>query len=143
LITRRHIWLCRIAASVTLGVLAVAFYMAVDREPPYVYLEGDVFPLDPPAGSQVAIHWHVHAKRYCPGWVERTITDQRGYLWRNIGGPVRPNAERDSHIVNTIDLPRGLSGPAHYQAHVCYRCNPLHKFWPICVHTPVLPFTIH
>lgn len=134
---------CRIIAPVVIGMIAVLFYMAIDRDPPYVYLEGEVLPQEAEPGSQIAIHWHIKANRFCPGWVERFIVDQRGYVWRNVGSPVRSNTQRDSHIVNTVELPRTLgAGPAMYRARVCYECNPTHSIWPLCVDPPELPFRI-
>lgn len=142
-ITRTRIMICRIVAPMIIGVAGVLFYFAIDRDPPYEYIEGNIYPDHPQAGSQIAVHWHIRAKRFCPGWVERNITDRRGYVWHNIGGPVRPNAEREAHIVNTIELPRTLGpGPTTYSARVCYQCNPLHHFWPLCVRTPPIKFDV-
>jgi hypothetical protein len=140
---------CNIAAAFIVGCIGLLFWMAVDRKQPYQYLEGNVLPSDPAVGSQVSIHWHVRVHRFCPGWVERNVTDARGYLWHNIGTPVKDIRSvivgAEAHIVNTFELPRQLGqGPAHYQARVCYTCNPLQRWarWPICVVTPRLPFEI-
>jgi hypothetical protein len=141
--TRKRIWFCRIVASSVIGFVATVFYMAIDRDPPYEYLAGNILPDTPHVGEQIAIHWHIKAHRFCPGRVARNITDQSGYIWRNKGGPVRENREQLAHIVNTIDLPKNLgAGPATYFADVCYRCNPLHRIWPLCVRTPELKFEI-
>lgn len=136
-------------AVAIIGVAAVLFYMAVDRHPPYDYIRGEVLPPDPVVGGQISVHWRVRVNRYCPGWVERYITDRRGYIWHNIGTPVkdiRPVAPgQKSDIINTFDLPRQLGqGPATYQARACYSCNPLQEWarWPICVDTPKVLFEI-
>lgn len=143
MITRGRILFCRIVAALVIGAAAVVWYMAIDREPPYEYIEGHVIPSEVPVGSQIAIHWHIKAKRFCPGWVERFIVDERRYIWRNLGSPVRANTERESHIVNTVELPKTLGpGLARYRARVCYQCNPMHKFFPLCVDPPELPFRI-
>lgn len=123
-------------------------YLLSDRTHPYEYLSGDVLPPDPSTGSQISIHWRVRYNRFCPGWVQREITDRRGYVWFNVGSavkqiaPVTPGHEAD--IVNTMELPRQLGpGPATYRAYVSYRCNFLQSWvWPITVSTPALPFEI-
>lgn len=138
-----------IAAVVfAVGAVGPLAYLLADRTLPYEYLSGEVLPPDPEIGHQISIHWHVRVNRFCPGWVQRDIIDRRGYVWHNVGGPVRditpvtPGSE--THIVNTIELPRQLGvGPAEYQAHVTFKCNPLQRlFWPIHVSLPRLPFVI-
>lgn len=136
------------SAIVAFLVVGPVTYFLFDREPPYEYLSGEVFPPDPEIGSQISVHWRVKFNRFCPGWVQRDITDRRGYVWHNVGTPVKNilhainGAEAD--IVNSFELPRQLGiGPAHYQAHVSYRCNWLQNWvWPILVSTPVLSFEI-
>lgn len=143
IVTKTRIWVCRTVAVAAIGATAALFYMVIDREPPYEYIEGSVHPDNPRAGDQISIHWHIKVKRFCPGWVDRFIVDGDDYVWRNTGGPVRSNLRHDSHIVNTVELPKTISpGLARYRAHVCYQCNPLHRVWPLCVAPPDIPFRI-
>lgn len=129
-------------------VAGPAAYLLSDRKPPYEYLSGDIIPPDPMVGNQISVHWRVRINRYCPGWVQREITDRRGYVWFNAGGPVKnitPVSKGEvADIVNTLELPRMLgAGVSKYQAHVVYQCNWLqHWFLPIRVSTPVLTFEI-
>lgn len=135
------------AILVAIFIVGPLTYLLSDRGAPYEYLSGEVLPPVPHVADQISIHWRVRVNRFCPGWVQRDITDKRGYVWRNTGGPVKiiPPVKQGAvvDIVNTLDLPRQL-GPqsASYQAHVCYRCNPLQRWWPICVSTPRLEFAI-
>lgn len=136
------------AVLFALGVAGPSAYLLADRIQPYEYLSGEVLPPDPKMGGQVSVHWRVKVNRFCHGWVQRNITDQRGYVWHNAGTPVKdlywvkPGDLAD--IVNTFELPRQLgAGPTTYQAHVEYRCNWLQKLvWPIRVATPVLHFDV-
>ena len=131
-----------------IGIVGPVAYFLSDRRLPYEYLFGEVLPPMPAVGGQISIHWRVKINRYCPGWVQRTIIDEHGYRWYNIGGPVKnimPVKRGDeADVVNTLELPRMLSaGPATYLAHVTYHCNWLQRwFWPITVDTPALQFTI-
>lgn len=144
LMLKNLIW----AIVVALIVVGPVTYFLADRQHPYEYVYGEVLPPDPNTGSQISIHWRVRFNRFCPGWVQRDITDRRGYVWRNVGGPVKnipaPAKDEYADIVNTLELPRQLGmGPATYQAHVTYRCNWLQRwFWPISVSSPKLLFEI-
>lgn len=139
---------CNIIAAMLFGVIGLIFYMAVDRKPPYAFISGQVIPDVLPSGEQISIHWRVQVHRFCPGWVERNVTDENGWTWRNVGTPVRQvtvDAHGFSDIVNTLELPKRIPrGRASYSAFVCYVCNPLQRWakWPICVVTPKLPFEV-
>lgn len=146
-VPRSRVWICNIAAACIIATIGAVFWMAIDRDPPYEYLAGEILPPEPPIGTQVSVVWHVKVRRFCPGWVQRDVTDQRGYLWRNIGSPVKDisgvKPGDEVHLVNTFELPKQLgAGPATYQANVRYHCNPLQRWWPIYVSTPKLWFEI-
>lgn len=133
---------CNISACIIFGVAAYLFYMIIDRDPPYVWAEGDISPNPASIGGEVAVHWKIKANRFCPGWVHTQLTDHRGYIWSNKGHPVY-NVTKDGDLVNTLALPRTLGpGEIIYMAVVCYQCNMLQYKWPICVRTPEIRFMV-
>lgn len=137
-----------LAGLFALIIVAPITYLVTDRSPPYVYLSGEVVPPEAGAGDELSVYWTVKINHFCPGWVERYVTDHRGYMWRNIGSPVKSLlADKPGNtalIANTFQLPRGIgAGDAIYQAHVCYRCNTVQDhLWPLCLWTPQLKFVV-
>ena len=132
------------AALASFLFVAPATYMAFDNEMPYTYLDGVIIPDHAPDGAQVTVDWRIKVNRLCRGAVQRVIVDARGVAHTYDATPaalsVDPKAE---HLLRTFTLPLGMpEGETKYRANVCYICNPLQVFWPLCLTTPEIRFHI-
>ena len=45
-------------------------------------------------------------------------------------------------LMHLRGYPSGHFRPPRYRALSSYACNPLQHWWPICVHSPEIPFEI-
>lgn len=134
-----------VVASVTAGTLG---YMVGDRQPPLVRYWGMIMPENPPAGSEVDVHWDIQWFRRCPGKVYRKIIDSHKVIWDfepfdTMYTRAKKVNEKDRRIELGLTLPKGAaSGPAEYFAIVRLKCNWLQEIWPIVVDTPTIKFNI-
>jgi hypothetical protein len=112
-ITRTRIWVCRIVASATLGIASVVFYMAIDRDPPFVRGAGKIMPENPLPGATVEVIWQGTRKRDCDGYVYRKIIDSHGVVFTIEGIPVSyAKTNNPDPLVRYFRLPVGLApGP--------------------------------
>lgn len=132
------------------AVLAAALFVglpgffAFDNEPPYSYLEGTVFPDPAPEASQITVHWKLKMNRMCPGAVQRQLIDSRGLTHTYDAAPAATSASvRDGYLLRTFLLPQNMPrGLTKYRANVCYVCNPLQLFFPLCKTTPEISFIL-
>lgn len=140
-------------AAFVAGLLAIPLWMAMDREPPYVRLSGEVVPSNPAPGDFISIKWNIEVKRICRPDVPRNITRQiitaTGHIidYEPVDGVFGTEAGREKHptteLIRTFQLPPAITpGPATYYSKACFACNPIQTFWPVCVDTPKLAFEI-
>lgn len=157
------------SAFIAIVVAAVPVWWWNDREPPYIREAGEIVPAPPemcgfqadgkPAdlklvpGACVSVKWMITPKRNCkPSGafnVTRAITDQQG---RHPLAPINSVYSADHAIEGNItryfSLPLNSPvGPAKYESSACFACNPGQEhlpsvFWPICVKTPDVDFTV-
>ncbi len=137
------------AMKITAALAALLFvglpgYFAFDNEPPYTYLDGEVFPDPAPEASQVTVRWTLKVNRICPGAVQRQLIDSRGIAHTYDAAPAATAASvRDGYLFRTFMLPQNMpTGATRYRANVCFACNPLQFFYPLCKTTPELTFTL-
>lgn len=138
-----------LALKVTAAIAALVFvglpgYFAFDNEPPYVYLDGEVFPDPAPEASQVTVRWKIKVNRMCPGAVQRQLIDSRGLTHTYDAAPAAESGSiKDGYLLRTFTLPQNMpTGITKYRANVCFSCNPLQVFFPMCRTTPDLTFTL-
>lgn len=118
-------------------------YWAMDRQPAYEYLHGEIIPDPAPQGGQVSLPWTISVNRLCPGNVLRVLYDaDTGAMVSAYDRTPSSISVKigDTKLVKTFQLIRGLPPRIRYTANVCFECNPLQKVWPICVQTPDLFF---
>lgn len=145
-LTRRDIICAGITTVICLFAVAPLTFMLTDTTPPYVYLHGEIVPPEAGAGTDVSVHWDIKVNRFCEGWIQRQIVDAHGEIHSYDPTPAaHPSdvAPSQSMLVREFKLPEHITpGPAKYSAYACYYCNVLQEWWPLCVRTPQLNFTI-
>ena len=148
---RLNTWRVLIEACFLVGAAALGITIAVwalDDEAPYVYHEvnAKIEPNPATAGGRVTVTWPVTINRLCPAQVHRSLRNAENNRPLQQYDPT-PSALTvqmgDPTIEKTFELPVNLPPTVKYQAKVCFRCNPLHTIFPICVDTPSLFFRVN
>lgn len=153
-----------IAAFVSCLIIAPLFWMALDRDPPYIRESGEVVPADPAEcgllgesdsvinpGDCVTVKWRIAARRNCvpntPNNVTRRIQDSEKVLHTIAPskGVIGTTPKIPSQLNRHFQIPSGAaSGRALYKSTACFACNPMQRFfWPICISMPDVEFDIH
>lgn len=143
--TRRRAWACNLTALVIFVIVGGLFWMAIDRDPPFIRTYGEVIPENPRPGQWVAVKWHVKGSRWCPGTLQRQIIDSHDVVWTldkepiafGTRIPVSPDFVRRFQIP-----PVAWPGRAVYRVTTAYQCNPLHRWWPVVTTGPDVVFEI-
>lgn len=134
-----------IAGSAFMGLWVAAMYL--DHEPPYEWDSGRsvVSPNPAPQASRVSVEWHMKVNRLCPGSSQRILTDAAtGRTVATYDATPAALSVRmgDQTLIRTFVLPRGLPAEVGYRSTVCFQCNALQAFFPLCVTTPTLTFQV-
>lgn len=115
-----------------------------DRTPPVTILSATAVQPSVAPGDLLKVHYELDRARSCHGHFDRVLYDS-GRLRATLddldyGAP--PGAMgRDGYTV-TIPIPRSFApGPARYVVISSYRCNLLHRLWPIVTRAEV-PFEV-
>lgn len=142
-ITRDRL-LAMTAALSAFVFVGIPVYLLQDNLPPYTYLDGVVVPDPAYSGDQVRVDWTIKVNRLCRGAVQRELVDSRDVTHSYDATPaslsVRPG---DRWLSRTFTLPLNMpAGRTRYRARVCYVCNPLQVFWPLCTFTPDIVFEL-
>lgn len=141
--------------SVLMSVVSAAVaFMLADTEAPYTY-HGDksfILPEFAEGGDQMTVYWRVTINRRCDGFTQRVLFDPRtGVILSTYdAAPMVPKAnivrEVDGdgpYLVRTFLLPQVIQkGKIGYRSAVCYSCNPLRRWVPVCIFTPDLFFEV-
>lgn len=140
-------------AFFAVAIFAPTLWMAMDRDLPYERVSGTIVPAAPVPGDFISVQWDIRVRRLCPPSEPRNVTRQivtstghiidyapvEGTFGTGNGVEKMPTTE----LVRTFQLPRDLQpGPATYYSKACFACNPLQRFWPVCVDKPKLTFEI-
>lgn len=120
-------------------------WMYLDNEPPYVWDASASYVTPNPTedGSRVSVNWKMTVKRLCPGSSQRTLTDaETGQTVATYDSTPAALSVKvgDTRLIRTFVLPRGLPPLVGYSSLVCFSCNPLQAYFPLCVRTPELLF---
>lgn len=145
----REIWRNVFAAIFAIFIFAPLLWFVLDREPPYMRLNGVIDPPVPKPEDWIKVVWQIHPLRNdCrpigPRGLTRTIIDGAGQVI-DIDPVDTLYDGGSSPIVRSFQLPRGATpGHSRYRASACFACghNPLHYLWPICVDKPEISFDI-
>jgi hypothetical protein len=145
-ISRTRRWACNIAAAGIIFAISTVFWMAIDRDPPFVRISGKIIPENPRAGQWVESYWQVKGSRWCPGSLRRQVIDSHDVVWSLDPGPIAFGIEIP---VGSPDFrrrfqlpPKAEPGRAVYRVTTAYVCNPLHRWWPVVTTGPDVPFDI-
>ena len=144
-VAKHFLWVAQMMIAV--GVIITIGY-AFDRNPPFRVIR--VQPAAARAGDFVTIDAEVmrESERKCSAEFSRYIYDAS--LARFDMGSSFASAEMISRMESThpgrlrlsVKLPENIAtGPAHLDTVLVYRCNAVHRIWPIDV-TTALPFTV-
>ncbi len=133
-----------IAAIVAIGFVAPILWMALDRLPPYEIMNGRINPPEPVKSGEFIVTWDIKRLRACqPEYssVTTIIIDRQGF--RHVATPIMAsNLSDQQKIKRVVKLPENITGRAEFFSDVCYACNPIQTFWPVCMQTPKLEFMI-
>jgi hypothetical protein len=124
--------------------------MALDREPPFMYLPAEagskIVPNPANHGGMVSTDWHLTPiKRDCPRRVERVFENRdTGETVTTLDATPLSRAVLTSSrsLSRSFVLPEILPVHNDYYAIISFQCNSLHYFFPIVVITPKLPFDV-
>lgn len=136
------------AIVIALGLFAPFMWMLMDRMEPYEITNGRIDPPNPTKNGSFTVTWDIRVMRSCQvkySSVTRVITDNKGF--RHVAAPTAAtfgtaDQSRSDEIRRPVPLPENVTGPAKYFADVCYACNPIQVWLPICFKTPTLEFDI-
>lgn len=140
---QRTVWL---AAALVIIQAALVVWWALDREPPFEYLDHQqVEVLD---ADTVRLEYQAVRHRSCDLSASRYVTDSAGFRWYLVDQTLRASDVKQldfdppGKVRLVLPIPAGARrGDMAYVAMLEYRCNPLHTYWPITVMVRV-PFRI-
>lgn len=148
--TMRRINTLGVMWIITVAALGAWFgYMLLDDQMPLVYEQNGAVIMPDPAeqGGRVIVKLTVTKWRSCPGFVHRQLRDEGTAKTIALYDPI-PETMADipvgttTQIGKTFELPEGLPPVVRYQATVCFRCNVLQDFRPLCAKTPDIVFRV-
>lgn len=141
-------WVLRIGAvfaAAAVAFLCVLGYWVIDRSPPLVGVSGRFLGWDPNTPRRGHVVWGaIQVRPECEGTIFRFIVngeivrlEPRVWEYR---GPIDSNGEIPTTWDADFDVPPHINHDAKYRNRFEFVCNPLHKFWPIPVSPPDVPF---
>ena len=142
----RHSWVQHLTgAFIALFIVGPILYLALDREPPWVRLRGEVIE-EVHAGGTLQIKWYTTPlQRVCPGTLQVEIISGR-LIWPVLQRPVGANKLGTTEYTPApwpvfSDIP---PGPAIYRVSSFWYCNWLQELtgWSIVQVGPEIPFIV-
>lgn len=131
--------------AVVVGIGLWIASMRLDDHIPYDYLSGTIQPDPAKEGRRVVLNWKIQTHRLCPGSVQRVLTNETTGKVVAAYDPTPASltvSMGDTELNKTFLLPDDLPPLVGYDATVCFKCNPLQAFFPICFKTPHLTFRV-
>lgn len=134
-----------LTAAFTSVIMVFPLWMLLDRDPPYIITNGRIAPQTITADGEYVVTWDIETKRPCPATENSSVVthiidvNNEDHVYIKTRGAYINDA---SNIVKTkkmLDVP---PGPAQYYSHICYPCNPIQEWWPVCFDSPKIPFTV-
>ena len=144
-LAKHFLWVAQMMIAVAI-VITIGY--AFDRDPPFRIIR--VQPASARPGEFVTIDAEVmrESERMCSAEFSRYIYDSTLARY-DIGSSVvsaemisRMESSHPGRLRVSVRLPENIApGQAHLDTVLVYRCNAVHRIWPIDV-TTVLPFTV-
>ena len=144
-VAKHFLWVAQM--MIVVGIIITISY-AFDRDPPFRVIR--VQPAAARAGEFVTIDAEVmrQPERMCSAEFSRYIYDSTLARW-DIGSSVvsaemieKLESSHPGRLRVSVKLPDNIApGQAHLDTVLVYRCNAVHRIWPIDV-TTALPFTV-
>lgn len=122
----------------------VVGFWASDRTPPLTVLAIEVLNSPVKAGDDLKVRWIVDRYDQCASTVDRVIVDEQKvvYTLEDIDYRAGMGHVGSDIVITATTVPQQAgAGPAKYRVTVAYRCNPVHRVWPI-VRSYEIPFDI-
>ena len=121
--------------------------MASDREPATEYVGPPVITPDPVEdGGRVMVDLPIKRVKECPGVVKRMLrnadTDEVIVFYDPIPTAFPMHGDVRNRLPKTFELPLGLPPHVVYEAEVCFTCNLLQNWFPVCVAVPPVTFGV-
>jgi hypothetical protein len=117
----------------------------IDRDPPVVINQAEVLTPEVPPGGTLRIKYHLNRRRDCESHIDRILYDSakvRGLL-PDIDFAKTPGQLGNDEYTAEIRIPETFSeGQAVYRLISVYRCNVIHKAWPITIGPTDIPFAV-
>lgn len=145
---KRFQWLGPILALIVVGFLGLFIYWLLDRTPPLQAVSGTFIGWDHGTPRRGHVVWRgLQVRDNCEGTIYRYIVDgeivtlvPRKWEYR---GPIDSNPNGDPTTWHApFDVPNHIDHDASYRNRIEFVCNPIHKFWPIPVAPPDVPFKL-
>lgn len=134
-----------IAILVLISLFLFGWWFA-DRQQPMEAMTGTFVKWDEKIPRRGHVEWKGIPIRSCPGTVYRYIVDGEIVILPSkpiaYTGPIDNPKREPRTIPVTFDLPERIQHNAAYRVRVEFRCNPLHKYFPIIVAPPDVRFTL-
>lgn len=137
-----YLWIVSMAA---LGSWVAV--MASDRRPATEYIGTPIIIPDPVEdGGRVVVDLPIRRNKNCPGVVQRRLRNDDTKTIIAFYDPIPAafpmHTGVQDKLPKTFDLPRGLPPRVVYEADVCFQCNLLQHFFPVCTSVPPVTFGI-
>ncbi|MGU3493375.1 hypothetical protein ACLBXM_04965 [Xanthobacteraceae bacterium A53D] len=107
---------------------------ALDREPPVIVTDSRVLTPQVQPGGSLKVEVEILRTRRCETKVDRIVFDSTGarFVLEPVEFTSAGGGRGEERYANLIPIPRDAApGPARYRSIATYRCNPLHRPWPI------------
>lgn len=137
------------ALAVILVMLVALFvYWLVDRAPPIEAVSGEFVEWEQAAPRRGTVIWHgIQRRSECTGTIYRYIVGggetvtlpPRPWEYR---GPIENPEANPRTWEAPFDVPPHVNHDAAYRNRIEFICNPLHKYMPIIVAPPDVPFSL-
>jgi hypothetical protein len=138
-------WTLGVFAAAAAVFICVLGYWLVDRQPPLIAVSGRFAGWDREVPRRGHVVWGgIQVRADCEGTIYRFIVDgeivrlePRKWEYR---GPVDEEEQIPTTWDAPFDIPPHINHDAKYRNRFEFICNPLHKFWPIPVSPPDVPY---
>lgn len=125
---------------------AVLMSWAMDRTPPVVLKSVEVAEIGVSPGETLHVRYSVHRNRDCAFKADRWLFDSAGnrFTLPDVEQEGSPGPMGGDTYSVPIQVPFGMrEGVASYRIVGSYRCNYLHRWWPIPERPPDVKFLVY
>lgn len=141
------LWVGSAATVVLVGSAALFITWMLDREPPLKAVSGQFVGWDNEVPRRGHVVWRgIQVRSECTGTIYRYIVNGEivalpPRLWE-YRGPIDNPEESPRTWEAPFDVPQHINHDAAYRNRIEFICNPLHKYMPIIVPSPDVPFEL-